>query len=90
MIKEEKERLRKEYTTLKGIYKLLKADMKSTEPGSQEMYEIRQDISIVGGQISDVRNRLISATFARINPIKLLDEFLIDGHYDDEPKIGGR
>lgn len=87
MNKEEKETLRQEYNELKGIYKLLKENMKSVAPESQEMHEIRQNLSMVGWQMSDIRNRLIAATFEKINPMRMLENFI----FDDENQVrGGR
>lgn len=88
MTKEEKERLREEYNTLRGVYRLLKSDMKSAAPDSQDMYEIRQEISIVGSYISDIRSRLISATFEKINPARVIDNFFFGE--ENEQVRGGR
>ncbi len=48
MNKQEKENLRQEYKSLRGIYRLLKEDLKTALPDSPEMYEIRRNISMVG------------------------------------------
>lgn len=88
MNKEEKERLRKEYNALKRTYRSLKSDMKSVIPDSQEMYETRQNLCIVGYQISQIRSSLIEATIGRLNPANLIDNFIFGD--DEEYERGGR
>lgn len=88
MNKEEKETLRQEYNRLKDIYKLLKEDAKSVAPESQEMYEIRQNLSMVSWEMSEIRNRLIAATFERINPVRMIDNFFFKE--ETEQVRGGR
>ena len=88
MNKEERERLRREYNALKGIYRLLKSDMKIILPGSQEMYEAKQELSMISWQISEIRSRLIAAKFERINPARMIDNFFF-GEENEQVK-GGR
>ncbi len=88
MTKEEKEKLREEYKSLRGIYRLLKEDLKTALPDSPEMYEIRQNISMVGWQISSIRTRLVLAPFEKINPARMINN-LIFGEENEQVR-GGR
>ena len=88
MTKEEKEKLREEYKSLRGIYRLLKEDLKTALPDSPEMYEIRQNISMVGWQISSIRTRLVLAPFEKFNPARMINN-LIFGEENEQVR-GGR
>lgn len=88
MNKQEKENLRQEYKSLRGIYRLLKEDLKTALPDSLEMYEIRRNISMVGWQISSIRTRLILAPFEKICPTAIFDNFFFGD--ENEQIKGGR
>jgi len=69
-------RIAKEYQTLKGLRKLLLADMREVDPDSRDM--------------ADLRRRLIDITIGKINPIRIIDNFFIGKEYNEETKKGGR
>ncbi len=87
MEKQEKEKLRLEYQTLKYGYKSLKDSLSKVPSDSIESYEIRGEMSGIVMRMQEIRKTLIDATFSRVYPTTLLENFV----FGSEEKVrGGR